>query len=139
MSPETNRKPTLDAESFQRLLAAAFIMQSRGDWTIRAADTKPFAARAIVQERTPLRPPSLARLGALGEVSTISKLSGLMFWKRVEALAIAFVFCLMMGVSIHRILAFPGHTSSPSATLEPRDASPLTRSTPTVLTSSQQL
>ena len=143
MSPETNRKPTLDAESFQRLLAAAFIMQSRGDWIsrkpIRAADTKPFAARAIVQERTPLRPPSLARPGALGEVSTISKLSGLMFWKRVEALAIAVVFCLMMGISIHRLLAFPDHTSSPSATRESRDASPLARSTPTVLTSSQQL
>ena len=142
MSPETNSKPTLDAESFQRLLAAAFIMQSRGDWIsrkpIRAADTKPCAARAIVQKRTSSRPPSSARPGALGEISTISKLSGLMLWKRVEALAIALVFCLMMGISIHRLLAFPGHTSSPSATLEPRDTSPLTRSTPTVLTSSHQ-
>jgi hypothetical protein len=136
---ETVSKPTLDEKSFQRLLAAAFIIQSRGDWiskqNISAADTKPLA---IVQERTPSRLPSLARRDALSEVSTISKISGLMFWKRVEALAIALVFTLMMGVSIHDVLALPGHISSPYATLEPLDAAPLGKSKPTDVTSSRE-
>jgi hypothetical protein len=70
--------------------------------------------------------------------AVVPKLVGRMFWKKVEALAIAVVFCLMMGISIHRLVVFPGRTSSPSGILEPRDASTLARSTPTVLTSAQQ-
>jgi hypothetical protein len=74
----------------------------------------------------------------MSEANAAPNLVGLMFWKKVEALAIAVVFCLMMGVSIHRLLVFPGRTSLPSGILDPRDASTLARSTPTVLTSAQQ-
>jgi hypothetical protein len=81
---------------------------------------------------------SPARSGAVGEANTVPKLTGLMFWKRVEAFAIAVVFCMMMGMSIHHLLAFPGGTSPPSGILEPRDASRLARSTPQVSASSQQ-
>ena len=46
MNQETYRKPSLDAESFQRLLAAAFILQSRLDWIsrgpIRTTEAKRF-------------------------------------------------------------------------------------------------
>ena len=121
MSQETYCKPSLDAESFQRLLAAAFILQSRLDWIsrnpIRTADAKRFAALAIARKRTP------------------SIRTSLMFWKGVEAVAIAIIFCLMMGMSIHHLLGYPSSTSS-SGKLQTRDAGRLTRSAPQVLLSS---
>jgi hypothetical protein len=129
-------KPSLDAESFQRLLAAAFILQSRAEWIarkpVRTVDAKRFAARAIAQKPTrPIRP-SLARPGAWGEVDAVSRLSGPMLWKTVEALAIASVFCLMMGISIHHLLADP-RGSSPAEMLQTSDAGRLTSTTPQVL------
>jgi hypothetical protein len=57
VNQEAQDKPVLNAESFQRLLAAAFILQVRNDRTsvqpIGAGYTYPFAAGAIVQKRTP--------------------------------------------------------------------------------------
>jgi len=141
MSQETYRKPSLslDAESFQRLLAAAFILQSRVDWIsrkpVRTAEVERFAARAIAQKQTPSIRPSLAQPGALGEANVVSKLSGMMFWKGVEALTIAIVFCLMMSMSIHHRLAYRGRTS-PSGTLQARDAGRPTRPRPHVVLSS---
>lgn len=53
-------KPVLSAESFQRLLAAAFILQVRNDrisvQPSGAEYTYPFVASAIVQKRTPSVP-----------------------------------------------------------------------------------
>jgi hypothetical protein len=139
MSHKIYSKPSLDAESFQRLLAAAFILQSRGEWIarkpVRSVDAKRFAARAIAQKPTRPIPPSLARPGAWGEGEAVSRLSRPMLWKTVEALAIASVFCLMMGISIHHLLADP-RGSSPAGMLQMRDVSRLTTSTSQVLLSS---
>ena len=133
MSQRTYSKPSLDAESFQRLLAAAFILQSRLDWVsrkpIRTAEAKRFAAPAIAQKRIPSIQPSLARPAALGEANVVSNLFGAMFWKGVEALAIGIVFCLMVGMSLHHLLAYPGRTL-PSAILQTSDAGGRTTSSP---------
>jgi hypothetical protein len=61
-----------------------------------------------------------------------------MSWRTVEVLAIAIVFCMMMGVSIHRLSALPGRTSLPSRMLEQRNASQSGRPTAKVLASFQQ-
>jgi hypothetical protein len=140
MSQRTYSKPSLDAESFQRLLAAAFILQSRLDWIstkpLRAAEAKRFAAPpAIAQKRIPSIRPSVAQSAALGEANVVPNLSGAMFWKGVEALAIGIVFCLMMGMLIHHLLADPGRPS-PSAILQTRDAGRLTTSSPQASSSS---
>jgi hypothetical protein len=131
MSHKIYSKPSLDAEGFQRLLAAAFILQSRAEWIarkpVRPVDAKRFAARAIAQQTTHSIRPSLARPGAWGEADAVSRLSGPMLWKMVEALAIASVFCLMMGISIHHLLADP-RGSSPAGMLQTRDAGRLTSS-----------
>ena len=136
MSQETYRKPGLDAESFQRLLASAFILQSRLDGvtsrTIGTAEAKRFPPRVIDQKRTPSIRPSLPRPAALGEANIVSNLSGAMFWKGVEALTIAIVFCLMMGMSIHHLLAYRGRASS-SGTPQTRDADRVTTPTSQVL------
>jgi hypothetical protein len=50
-----------------------------------------------------------------------------MSWRTVEALAIAIVFCMMMGVSIHRHSDLSGGTSLPSGMLEQRNAPQLAR------------
>jgi hypothetical protein len=138
MSHKIDSKPSLDAESFQRLLAAAFILQSRAEWIarkpVRPVDAKRFAARAIAQQTTHSIRPSLARPGAWGEADAVSRLSGPMLWKTVEALAIASVFCLMMGISIHHLFADP-RGSSPAEMLQTRDASRLTSSPSQVLLS----
>ena len=132
MSHKIYSKPSLDAESFQRLLAAAFILQSRAEWIarkpVRSVDAKRFAARAIAQQTTHSIRPSLARPGAWGEADAVSRPSGPMLWKMVEALAIASVFCLMMGISIHHLLADP-RGSSPEGMPQTRDAGRLTSST----------
>jgi len=139
MSQRTYSKPSLDAESFQRLLAAAFILQSRLDWIsrkpIRTAEANRFAAPAIAQKRIPSIRPSVARSAALDEPNVVSNLSGAMFWKSVQALAIGIVFGLMMGMSIHHLLAYLGRTS-PSAILQTRDAGRLTTSSPQASSSS---
>jgi len=60
-----------------------------------------------------------------------------MFWRTAEALAIAIVFCMMIGVSIHR-LPPSGRASLPSESLEQRNASRPARPTANVLGLSQQ-
>ena len=138
MSHKIYSKPSLDAEGFQRLLAAAFILQSRAEWIarkpVRSVDAKRFATRAIAEQTTHSIRASLARPGAWGEADAVSRLSGPMLWKTVEALAIASVFCLMMGISIHHLLADP-RVPSPAGMLQTRDAG-LTSSTSQGLLSS---
>ena len=133
-------KPSLDSEGFQRLLASAFILQSRAEWMarkpIRTVEAKRFAARAIAQQTTHSIRPSLARPGAWSEANNVSSLSGPMLWKTVEALTIASVFCLMMGLSIHHLLADPPSSSAASGMLQTRDADRLMGSTAQVLLSS---
>ncbi len=63
---KSTEKPVLDPEAFQRLLAAAFILQSQNDpcpaEPIGGGHPRTFAIQRIVQERTPsLRKPSLQR------------------------------------------------------------------------------
>lgn len=60
MNPESSEspgKPTLSAESFQRLLAAAYLLQGENDraqvQSMITERSKTFAAGAIVQKRTP--------------------------------------------------------------------------------------
>jgi hypothetical protein len=134
-------KPTLDAEGFQRLLAAAYILQSRSQttvWPIGVADTNAFAATVIHQKRTPAIRALSGRSGRMKEANIALQPTGLMFWKQVEAFGIAVVFCLMMGMSIHRLLASSGRASQVPGMLETRDAGPRPSSAPKVLTSSQQ-
>jgi hypothetical protein len=131
-------KPALNAESFQRLLAAAYILQSHNDpaaFPGFVPEKKPFVAGAIIQKRTTSVQPSLARSLALRWRSAIRILTVPMLWKSAEAFAIAAVFCLMMGMSIHHLLASPGRTT-PSATTQAREADHPASSTPQVLLSS---
>ena len=145
-------KPVLNAESFQRLLAAAYMLQLHNDrrpsvQPIGAVHTSTFAAGAIVQQRTPsvmIRGPQLQadQPGAVPFVSlnNSDKFTGRtdQTWRAVEALAIAIIFCMMTGVSIHRLSARSGHTSLASTMLEQRNASHPSGPMPKLLASSQQ-
>ena len=130
-------KPVLNAESFQRLLAAAYMLQLHNDrrpsvQPIGAVYTSPFAAGAIVQQRTPsvmIREPQL-QADQTGAVPFVSPNDSHKFtgrtdqtWRAAEALAIAIVFCMMTGASIHRLSALSRRTSLPSGMLEQRNAS----------------
>lgn len=128
----------LDTESFQRLLAAAYILQSRSERpvTISTADKTAFATTAIVQIRTPFIQPSLARPSAIREANNTFTFTGLMmFWRRIDALAIAVVLFLMMGMSIHHRSAYHGRSSPPSGKLEARAISWPATSPPKILAS----
>jgi len=138
---KSSSKPTLTAEGFQCLLTAAYILQSRSESAVRpigVPHTNAFAATATHQKRTPSIRTLSGRSDRNEEANTAPRSSGLMFWKQVEALGIAVVFCLMMGMSIHRLLASSGRASQVSRMLETGDAGPLPSSAPKVLTSSQQ-
>ena len=197
MDQETKKaqeKPVLSAESFQRLLAAAYLLQADKDrpvlQPIEAGHTNPFRAGAIVQKRTPSLLAGQPRLLASRSsapfpsssdsgksagiypvhVSTAPRLatevtgvsrgkaiaegqraaqfrsysgwlmpvvettvlhatkifaSRAMFFRGVEALAIATIFFAMIGVSIHRaLLASPGSTSM-LAEMPEQQSSPL--------------
>jgi len=52
-----------------------------------------------------------------------------MLWNTAEAFAIAAVFCLMMGMSIHHLLAYPGRVAS-SKVLQPGEATQLASAIP---------
>jgi hypothetical protein len=138
---KSSSKPTLDAEGFQRLLTAAYILQSRSEtaaWPIGVPDTDAFSSTAIHQKRTlSIRTLSI-QSSRMKEANIAPRRAGPIFWKQVEAFGIAGVFCLMMGMSIHRALASSGRASQLPRMLETRDAGPLPSSTPKVLTSSQQ-
>lgn len=45
-----------------------------------------------------------------------------MFWRTVETLAIGMIFCMMMGLEVHRLSALPGRASLSSETTELRSA-----------------
>ena len=138
---KSSSKPTLTAEGFQRLLTAAYILQSRSESAVRpigVPHTNAFAATATHQKRTPSIRTLSGRSGRNEEANIAPRSGGLMFWKQVEALAIAVVFCLMMGMSIHRLLASSGRASQVSRILETGDAGPPPTSAPKVSTSSQQ-
>ncbi len=61
-----------------------------------------------------------------------------MVWRTVEAFAITMIFCLMMGLSMHRLSALPGRMSLSSEMPEQRNASQAARSTVKLLASPEQ-
>ena len=144
--------PVLNAETFERLLAAACVLQLHNDrrssvQPIGAPPASAFAAGAIVQPRTPslmIREPQVQadQSGAVpfGSANNSDKPSGRtdQTWKAAEAIAIAIVFCIMTGVSIHRLSALSGRTSLPSGTVEQRKGSQPAVPTAKVMASSQQ-
>jgi hypothetical protein len=163
-------KPVLNPEGFQRLLAAAHLLQVHNDRQpsirqVEYVDANPassFAAGAIVQRRTPSvmireqqlqagqpvpgdeiakQHPYPARLAPFVGPTVPHRMNVLlrrpMSWRTVEALAIAIVFCMMMGLSIHRLSAVPGRTSLASGMLEEQNDVQPARPTEKVLASSQ--
>jgi hypothetical protein len=150
--------PVLNQEGFQRLLAAAYLLQAHNDRQpsirpVHHLGTSPessFSAGRIVKKRTlsvmirerklqagqpnapgnewATEPSYPARLVPfVGPTVPHRMLSGPMSWRTVEALAIAIVFCMMMGLSIHRLSAVPRRTSLASEMLDEQNA----RATPT--------
>jgi hypothetical protein len=122
VNPESKKaypQPVLTAESFQRLLAAAYVLQVHGKRS-QAGDPSPtpsFEDTAIVQKhipsrRTPmyLRPFSF-RTRAKAGASVAPKVSRITCWRRFEAFAIGGVFCMMLATSIHRLAALPAGSS----------------------------
>lgn len=198
-------KPLLDAESFQSLLAAAFVLQSSNDvrppGTIYGGPPCTFVAEGIVQKRTPslrgeprlqaaqsdvlplislnrrtnqpnmsasqemtpvpagasivnqiararwaiVRRP-VVREGTVpekpplhrGRMITRGRPTTPMVWRTVEALAIATVFCMMMGVSIRRASLSRNGPSLPSVMAEPRTAQRKTPPAAEILALSRQ-
>ncbi len=130
-------KPVLSAEGFQHLLAAAYILQTnagRRPSPMGASGTSSFAGGAIVQKRTPsvvVREPQLPHPLNIRLTKTAS-------WRMVEALAIAAIFCIMMGASLHRLSALPGRTSLPPGKPEQENASGPARPQESVLALVQQ-
>jgi hypothetical protein len=158
-------KPVLNQEGFQRLLAAAYLLQVHNDGrpSIRSAQhaanhASSFAAGTIVQERTPslmiqerqlqaaqceavlceevarLQPHRLApSVGPAFPYRMNVLLRRSMSWRTTEPVAIAIVFFMMMGLSIHRLSAVSGRTSLASGTEEQNERA---RPTEKVLASS---
>jgi len=174
-------KPVLNREDFQRLLAAAYLLQVHPPQAHRvqahydrqpsirpieqvgASPASSFAAGAILQKRTPSamipeRQLQAAQPVPRGETakrrpypvrlvrfvgSTVPRrmnvlLRRSMSWRTVEALAVAIVFFMMMGMSIHRLSAVPGRTSLASGMPEEQNDVQLARPTQKTLASSQQ-
>jgi hypothetical protein len=103
-------KPILDEEGFQRLLAAACVLQTHAECRSSKAMVKvapkSFAAGVVLQRRTPSRRMSPQRQ-ALVKVRTLHRLTRRTFWRTTEAVVIGVVFCIMLGMSIHRLAALP--------------------------------
>ena len=125
---KSTEKPVLDPESFQRLLAAAFILQGQNDPCpanpISGGHMRTFAIQRIVQKRTPsLREPSLHR----SMLKPLVQLANPRLWRTVETLAVASVFCMMIGVSLRRVSPLPGNSSRPVTAEVPtaRSSTPL--------------
>jgi len=165
-------KPVLNPESFQRLLAAAFLLQVHDDRQpsirpvehVGASHASSFAAETIAQRRTPsvmMRerqlqagqpdavpgnettkqhpyPAGLARhVGPTIPHRVKVLLRRPMSWRTIEPIAIAIVFCMMMGLSIHRLSTVPGRTSLASEMLKEQNDFQPARPTEKVLASSQ--
>ena len=131
-------KPLLSAEGFQHLLAAAYILQTnagRRPSPRGASGTSSFAGGAIVQKRTPsviVREPQRPHPLNIWLRNTAS-------WRMVEALAIAAIFCIMMGASIHRLSTLPGRASLTPGKPEQENASKPARPQESVLPLAQQV
>jgi hypothetical protein len=184
VNPESKKaqdKPVLNVESFQRLLAAAYMLQVPRHRTsvqpVSAGRPNPFTAEAIVQEQSlsllvqesrlqagkrdvvrsrspnttdhppgpplPEMVPVVTEIPVANEVAKVGLHSDTLApttgptalqrmnislrrptsWRTVEALAIAIVFCTMIGVSIYRLLAFPVRISLSSEKPEQRHVS----------------
>jgi hypothetical protein len=111
---KSNEKPVLDPEGFQRLLAAAFILQGQNDPCpanpISGGHTRTFAIQRIVQKRTPsLREPSLHRSMS----KPLVQFANPRMWRTLETLAVATVFCMMIGVSLRRVSPLRANPSRP--------------------------
>ena len=148
--------PVLNPESFQRLLAAAYLLQEHNDrrplirpQLVGASQVSSFSAGKVIQKRTPAvmirdrqlvagqtdaivgnqtakERPYLARLERFVRSAVPCRITVLLrkriYWKTVEAVAIAIVFCMMMGLSILRLSAVPGRTSLASGVLDKQDS-----------------
>lgn len=131
---------------------------------IGAGPTSSFAAGAIIQKRTPsvmIREPQLQagqpvavpgneitkqhpypaglvrHVGPTVPLRVKVLLRRPMSWRTIEPLAIAIVFCMMMGLSIHRLSAVPGRTSRASKMLKKQNDFQPARLAEKVLASSQ--
>jgi hypothetical protein len=164
-------KPVLNPESFQWLLAAAYLLQGHNEQqpSIRpqllgASPTSSFSAGKIIQKRTPAvmirdrqleagqpdviagnqtakERPYLARRVPFVRSAVPHRMTVLLkkpiYWRTVETVAIAMVFCMMMGLSILRLSAVPGRTSLASGALEKQDNFQPTRAAEPILALSQ--
>ena len=112
---KSNEKPVLNPEGFQCLLAAAFILQGQNDPCpanpISGGHTRTFAIQRIVQKRTPsLREPCLCT----GDMSKpLIQFANPRMWRTLETLAVATVFCMMIGVSLRRVSPLRANPSRP--------------------------
>jgi hypothetical protein len=92
-------RPILDEDGFQRLLAAAYILQPRNQHPTAlpmAAPKRPFAAGKIIQRRTPsllVRNPPAPAPWTLSWTPSWT-MSAPIFWKASEALVIAAIFAV---------------------------------------------
>jgi hypothetical protein len=116
-----NDRPILDAEGFQRLLAAAFILQSQN---ISSRVETRFAGYSLDNSTAPVvrtelalvvpvaplqkRTPSLRQPSGLSARFRLAlqQPSKPMLWRASEAFAVAIVFCLMIVLSIRRVSPF---------------------------------
>jgi hypothetical protein len=126
-------KPVLSAEGFQRLLAAAYILQTnaaRRLSPIEASGTT-FADGAIVQRRTHSVMVQEPQLSPSPNIWSASR-------RMVETLAIAAIFCMVVGASIHRLPALPGRTSLTPGKPEQENAPETARPQESFLAMAQQ-
>jgi hypothetical protein len=169
---KTQDKPALNAESFQRLLVAAYLLQKNNDQPsvrpqlLGASHASSFSAGKIIQKRTPAvmirdrqleagqpdaiagnqtakERPYLARLVPFVRSAVLHRMTVLLrkpiYWRTVETVAIAIIFCMMMGLSILRLSAVPGRTSLASGVLEKQDNFRPTRAAEPILELSQTI
>ena len=149
---KVQEKPVLSPEGFQHLLAAAYLLQVHNDRRpsirpvqhVSANQVSSFAAGTIVQRRTPSmmirerplqvgRPDAVPKRVPFSEPAVLHRFSASlrkpMSWRTVEALAIAIVFCMTMGMSIHRLSAVSSPTSLASGMLKEQNDFQPTRPT----------
>jgi hypothetical protein len=155
-------KPVLNVESFQRLLTAAYMLQLQNDrpLSVQPIDTTcatPSAAGSVAQYQTqaviiPGQELCAGRSSTLlgdeaprehdysGRLKPFEPifLRNVMSWKTVEALAVAIVFCVMTGLSIHRLSADPGHVSFSTGPVDHRNVSQPARLATSVSASDRQ-
>ena len=104
ISANSQGKPILDPESFQRLLAAAFMLQLQNDLRneklVLEAPPRFRANQRVIQRRTPSlrhRSPQWSMLKPLFAIANPR------LWRTVEALAVAAAFWARKGLSLRRV------------------------------------